>query len=187
MAALVRREVVPSSVLGMLVVIGVEVMFFAGLISAFTISRAGADPSVWQRPTAPLLPVVSTLVNSIALLASGLLLVVAHRQHARQLPAARQTLAVAWVLGAAFVVLQGREWAALLAEGLTIQSSGLGGFFYLIVGAHAAHAVGALGALGLAWWRLRRGTLSPGFLLGTETFWYFVVGLWPIIYLRVYF
>jgi hypothetical protein len=47
--------------------------------------------------------------------------------------------------------------------------------------------VGAILALGIAWWQLRRGTLSPGFFRGAQTFWYFVVGVWPIIYGRVYF
>ena len=48
-------------------------------------------------------------------------------------------------------------------------------------------AVAALIGLGVAWNRLRRGSLTPGFFLGAQTFWYFVVGVWPVIYLRVYF
>jgi heme/copper-type cytochrome/quinol oxidase subunit 3 len=182
-----RREVVPASVLGVLLFVGTEVMFFAGLISAFTIARAGAEPGRWTLPTDPLLPAASTLANTAALLVSGGLLFVAHRQYRSGSKAAVQTLAAAWLLGAAFVVLQGREWWGLLSQGLTLWSGGLGAFFYLIVGAHGLHAVGALVALGVAWWRLRAGTLSTSFFLGTETFWYFVVGLWPIIYLRVYF
>ncbi len=182
-----RREVVPSSVLGTLLAVCVEVMFFAGLISAFTIARAGAGSAHWAMPTDPLLPAASTLVNTAALLLSGAFMALAHAQYRRRSPAARRTLLMAWLLGALFVVLQGREWVALLGEGLTMQSSGLGAFFYLIVGAHGVHAVVALAALAVAWWRLTRGTLSSGFLFGVETFWYFVVGLWPIIYLRVYF
>jgi len=182
-----RRDVIPASVLGMLLLVGAETMFFAGLISAFTISRAAANPGVWSLPTEPLLPVASTLVNTAALLLSGVLMFVAGRQFARRSPAASRTLSAAWLLGAAFVGLQGREWVALLGQGLTLLSSKLGSFFYLIVGAHGLHAVGALVGLGMAWWRLRRGTLTPGFFLGVQTFWYFVVAMWPIIYARVYF
>jgi cytochrome c oxidase subunit 3 len=187
MTATVRREVVPSSVLGMLLLVGAEVMFFAGLISAFTIARAGADAARWTTPTAPLLPVTSTLVNTTALLFSGVCVGLAHRRIKKQEAGAERVLMLACVLGALFVGLQGREWVALLSQGLTMQSSGLGAFFYLIVGAHAIHAVVAIVALGMAWWRLRVGTLTDGFLFGTETFWYFVVLLWPIIYARVYF
>ena len=45
----------------------------------------------------------------------------------------------------------------------------------------------ALVVLGIAWRRLRQGTLTSGYFLGAQTFWYFVVGMWPIIYARVYF
>lgn len=187
MTATARREVMPSSVLGVLLLVGCEIMFFAGLISAFTISRAGAEAGRWTTPAAPLLPVASTLVNTTALLMSGVCVGLAHRRIKQRLQGAERLLLAACVLGALFVVLQGREWVGLLGEGLTMQSSGLGAFFYLIVGAHGVHAVMALIALGMAWWRLRIGTLTDGFLFGTETFWYFVVLLWPVIYARVYF
>jgi heme/copper-type cytochrome/quinol oxidase subunit 3 len=187
MTAVARREVVPASVLGMLLAISVEVMFFAGLISAFTIARAGAGGGHWTTPTEPLLPAASTFGNTVALLLSGVCVGLAHVQYRRGSPATARTLLAAWVLGALFVVLQGREWIGLLGQGLTMHSSGLGAFFYLIVGAHGLHAVVALGALAVAWWRLTRGGLTPAFLFGVETFWYFVVLLWPVIYLRVYF
>jgi cytochrome c oxidase subunit 3 len=182
-----RREVVPSSVLGMLLLAASELMFFAGLFSAYTISRAGSTPGLWTLPDAPRLPAASTAVNTAALLASGILVFVAQRQHRARAGSASRTLFAAWALGAMFVVLQGREWVALLSQGLTMFSGGLGAFFYLIVGTHALHAVAALIGLGVAWWRMTRGTLTPGFFLGAQTFWYFVVGIWPIIYARVYF
>ena len=181
-----RREVVPSGVLGMLVFVCAELMFFAGLISAFTISKAGALPGMWRLPTDPLLPAAATAVNTVALFASGALVFVAWRRHAQGRPA---SVVMGWALafGIAFVVLQGREWMGLLAQGVTLRSSALGSFFYLIVGTHALHAVSALAALSIAWWRLRAGTLQTGFFLGVQTFWYFVVGVWPVIYGRVYF
>lgn len=183
-----RREVVPSSVLGMLVFVGTEIMFFAGLISAFTITRAGSPPLAWSLSAGLVLPAAETAFNSLALMASGVLMFVAHRQYRRGDAAkAGRTLLVATLLGALFVLLQGREWWALLSQGVTLQSSTLGAFFYVIVGTHALHAVAAIVALAVAWRRLTRGTLSPGFFFGAQTFWYFVVGIWPVIYLRVYF
>jgi heme/copper-type cytochrome/quinol oxidase subunit 3 len=95
-------------------------------------------------------------------------------------------LAVAIALGAFFVVFQGVEWVALIGEGLTLTSSTHGSFFYLIVGAHALHAVAALIALGWTWTLLSRRRLRQGTLWAVSLFWYFVVGLWPILYVRVY-
>lgn len=181
-----RREVVPSSVLAMLLFIGSEVMFFAGLISAFTIARAGGA-SAWSLPAGSTLPAGATAINTVALIASGVLTFVAHRQLPRDAKAASRSLLAACLLGTMFVVLQGREWVGLLGEGVTLQSSTLSAFFFVIVGTHAVHAVGALVGLGIAWWRLQQGRLSPGWFLGAQTFWYFVVGIWPVIYGRVYF
>lgn len=183
-----RREVVPSSVLGMLVFVGTEVMFFSGLISAFTITRAGSPPLAWTLPSGLVLPAAETAFNSAALLLSGVLMFLAHRHWRAQAPAkAARTLLTATGLGALFVLLQGREWWGLLSQGVTMQSSTLGAFFYLIVGTHALHAIGAIVGLAVAWSRMRRGTLTPGFFFGAQTFWYFVVGIWPVIYIRVYF
>ena len=90
------------------------------------------------------------------------------------------------LLGVAFVAIQGVEWARMLAQGLTLTSSLIGGFFYVIVGAHALHAVVAIAFLALAWRSLRAGRLSPSVFGATRVFWYFVVLLWPVIYLKVY-
>ena len=40
--------------------------------------------------------------------------------------------------------------------------------------------------LGYAWLRLTRGWLAQSQLLTAAIFWYFVVGLWPILYGVVY-
>lgn len=182
-----RRPVVPSAVLGTLFFVVAEVMFFAGAISAFTISKARALPGTWPMPGQPRLPAEATGLNTALLLLSGVVLFFAHRQYKQRSPNAHWVTLAAWALGAGFVALQGVEWAQLLAHGMTLTSSPLGAFFHLIVGGHALHAVVALGALGMSWVQMKRGTLTPGFFFGTQTFWYFVVLLWPVIYVRVYF
>jgi cytochrome c oxidase subunit 3 len=179
-----RRAIVPNGVLGMLLFVISEAMLFAGLISAFTIIRSGA--LVWPPPDQPRLPVASTAVNTAALLASGALLYVAWRSFRRDPRSARRPLLASMLLGAFFVAFQGVEWVALIRDGLTLTSSSLGSFFYLIVGLHALHAVAALGVLIWAWWRLERGWRAESQLQTAQVFWYFVVGLWPILYAVVY-
>lgn len=44
----------------------------------------------------------------------------------------------------------------------------------------------ALATLGWVAHRLRRGTLVRDTLRAVEVLWYFVVGLWPILYVLVY-
>jgi len=178
------REVVPSAVLAVLVLIACESMFFAGLVSAFTIVKSTAV--VWPPVGQPRLPIEETAINTAALLASAMILRVAAKRYKDDPWAAERPFLVTMLLGIAFVVLQGREWVALLAQGLTLTSSTLGSFFYLIVGAHGLHAIAGIILLMYAWWRLRRGQLSDAAFLAIQIFWYFVVGLWPILYWRVY-
>jgi len=176
----------PNVVLGTIVFVAVELMFFAALISAHTIARTTAVGGVWPPPGQPRLPVERTAVNTAALLLSGILLWMGNR-YLRTAPAlARRYLAGAIALGVTFVSLQGVEWVALLREGLTMTSSSHGAFFYLIVGTHALHAVAAIAALTWIYFRMVRGRLVPEVFTAAQIFWYFVVVLWPVIYLRVY-
>ncbi len=182
-----NRPVVSSAVLGTLIFVVAEVMFFVGMISAFTISRAGAPAGTWPVPGQPMLPASSTAFHTGALMLSGGLLLVGNVLHLKKVSAAKWVVLAAWLLGVGFVVLQGREWAMLLSQGLTLTSSRLGAFFYLIVGMHGLHAAAALVALGFALVQLLKGRLEGGLFFGAQVFWYFVVLMWPIIYARVYF
>jgi len=179
-----RPQLVPNSVFGIVIFVIAEAMLFAGLISAFTIVRAGAV--VWPPPGQPRLPAETTALNTAALLLSGALLVLAQRRFRESRAQAHRLLLAAILLGAFFVVFQGAEWLALIREGLTLTSSTHGSFFYLIVGMHALHAIAALAALGYAWFLLVQRRLRAGTFLAVQIFWYFVVGIWPILYLRVY-
>ncbi len=122
----------------------------------------------------------------MALLASGVALFLARRAFERDRSGALRPLGIALGLGTFFVFFQGVEWVRLIGQGLTLTSSSLGSFFYLIVGVHALHAVVAIGILGRVWLRLRRGWLTGAQLATAEVFWYFVVGVWPVLYLVVY-
>lgn len=183
----VRREpVVSSGVLGMLIAIFAEAMFFAGLISAHTIVRSQTANQMWPPFGQPRLPVQETAVNTAALLVSGIILVLAWFAFKRERSSAKIPLLLSILLGGFFVWFQGLEWSALLREGLTMQSSSYGGFFYLIVGSHAVHAVGALAGLVWAWIRLDKGRLVASELATVSAFWYFVVLIWPVLYIKVY-
>jgi cytochrome c oxidase subunit III len=179
-----RQPVGPSSVVGMLIFIITELMMFAGFISAFTITRAAYR--TWPPIGQPRLPANETLLNSAALLASGVLLILAHRSFAKNPVRTGRLMLGSLLLGLFFVVFQGVEWAQLLGEGLTMTSSNHGAFFYLIVGTHALHAVAAIIALAIMYFKFVRGTLQRSTFLATSIFWYFVVGVWPVLYFRVY-
>lgn len=178
---------VPNAVLGMVLFLATEVMFFAGLISAFLVVKA-RWVGAWPPPGQPRLPVEVTAVNTVILLASGIVLWTAQRTSvvATATARVRKRSLVAAALGAVFVSIQGIEWARLLAYGLTMQSGPYGSFFYLIVGTHAAHAVAAIVALLWASLQMGSGRVSADGYRAVRLFWYFVVAVWPILYVLVY-
>lgn len=181
-----RRKLVSDAVMGMLLFVFTEVMLFSGLISAHTIVKSRSAGQMWPPFGQPRLPAEETALNTAALLLSGLALVLAHLAYRKRPRRALGPMAAAVLLGAFFVAFQGREWVALLGEGLTMTSSTYGAFFYLIVGTHGLHALAAIGALAWAWWRLRSGRLTASQFGAVQIFWYFVVLVWPFLYFRVY-
>lgn len=186
MSAVVRRKpLLPNGVLGMIVFVLTELMLFTGMISAFLITKSSA-PFGWPPPDQPRLPVEVTAVNTGVLLLSAVALIWAGRRFRADPRSARGPMLLALLLAGTFVAVQGFEWVSLIAQGLTLTSSQLGAFFYLIVGCHALHAVSAIAALAWALWRLHRDRLDKAQLWTVQVFWYFVVGIWPVLYVQVY-
>lgn len=181
-----RKNLIPNGVLGMIIFVFCEIMFFAGMVSAHMITQANAVDGVWPPPGAPMLPVLETGLNTTFLFASGIFLHLGHRAFSHDQDKMKRWLTFAVVFGTLFVGLQGREWVNLIDAGLTFTSSAHGSFFYFIVGTHAVHAVCALLYMGYMLLLHRAGQLKQTTFWAAEVFWYFVVGVWPIIYWQVY-
>lgn len=181
-----RRQIIPDAVLGMSFFVACELMFFAALISAQFVVRGSAGE--WPPPGQPRLPLLTTAGNTLVLLASGVLLWLAARSMRDAKPAAATAKLLRWSvwLGSLFVAVQGMEWMRLIHFGLTLQSSSYGSFFYLIIGAHALHAVAALVLMMHVYHTFAGGTLRVTRFWAAQVFWYFVVGLWPFLYVLVY-
>ena len=181
-----RRQLVSSSIFATVIMIMTEVMFFAALISAYMIIRSGAEE--WPPWGQPRLPVFATALNSLTLLASAFCLHRSVKVFSSQAPRSKQLLALTIALGTFFVSVQGYEWVQLISFGLTITSSTYGGVFYLIIGAHGLHVIGGLLALLACLKRLNSTSqlLTIDNLRAAQIFWYFVVGVWPVLYTLVY-
>lgn len=181
-----RPKLIADGVLGMLIFVFTEIMLFAGFISAHTIVRSQVAGEMWPPYGQPRLPVQETAVNTAALLLSGVVLIVAQMAFKKGAARAKVPLLIATLLGAFFVFSQGTEWTALISEGLTLTSSTYGGFFYTIVGAHALHAIAAISGLVWAFYELHENRLTSAKLGTVAVLWYFVVLVWPVLYVKVY-
>jgi heme/copper-type cytochrome/quinol oxidase subunit 3 len=174
--------------LAVMMFLGSEAMFFAGLIGAYLVFRVGA--AIWPPPFQPRLPVIVTGFNTAILLASALTMRLAiHAVRRGDRSRLVRFIGVTALLGAVFLSVQGFEWLELIHFGLTVSSSVYGGLFYTLIGFHAAHVLGALVWLGIVLRLARKGRYSKANHIGLQTcamYWTFVVALWPILYGLVY-
>jgi cytochrome c oxidase subunit 3 len=182
-----RSPLLPNSVFGTLIFVATEVIFFTALLSAFLIIKAGTRG--WELPTEGRLPMLATAASTGLLLLSGLYAHLAARQFGAfgHTPQVRLLLGLAGVLATAFVLIQSYEWLQLLHYGMTLAPGMFAACFCLVIGTHGIHAVAAVILMGVAWQRSRAETLQTAHLQAMQIFWYFVVGIWPVIYSAVYF
>ncbi len=181
-----QTPLVPTPLLGMLLFLFTELMFFAGLISAFLVLK---DQSIlWPPLDQPRLPIAITFFNTGILLSSAWTLSRAIGQWKRSnFQSGRFWLQVTLLLGILFLGIQGLEWARLISYGLTTSSSLYGGTFYLLVGAHGVHVAAAVFALMAVCLKARRTQGTSWNFMPTALYWFFVVGLWPVLFALVYF
>jgi cytochrome c oxidase subunit 3 len=180
-----RKKLIPSSVLGVTVFVLTEMMFFGGLISAYLIVKAGNI--MWPPPDQPRLPITLTAFNTLFLVGSGIMVYLSNKSLARgDNAASKKQLGVVILFGIVFVGIQGFEWMRMLGHGLTMTSSTYGSFFYMIIGCHALHVFGALAVLIGVFFKFSKPDFKHSSYWGIQVFWYFVVGVWPIIYILVY-
>lgn len=183
-----RRAAIHNAILATMFLMAGEVMFFAGLVSAFLVLRMGA--AVWPPPLQPRLPVGVTGLNTLVLIASSVAVVVGIRALRRgERHSAARLLQTAACLGTLFLIVQGYEWIRLVHFGLTVSSSTYGATFYTLIGAHGLHVLGALAWLVITLAALGRGRFTEGRTAPARAcaiYWHFVVALWPVLYVLVY-
>lgn len=182
------KPFIGSAYIAMLLFIGADVMFFAGLIGAFIVFRFGAME--WPPPGQPRLPAEVTGVNTAILLFSGYTMLRAWRGTRRwNLASIVDNLTLTLSLGVIFLMVQGYEWTKLLKFGLTLSSGVYGGTFYVLIGCHALHVLGAVIAVLVVLRKARRETSLEKSEVNVKLagmYWFLVVGLWPVLYTLVY-
>ena len=180
--------VVSNGRLALVLFMMTETMLFAGLMGTFVVFRVSSRQ--WPPVGQPYLPIAVTWVNSAILLASAWTMHAAVRAVRRgALSQFRVDLLVTLALGSTFLAVQGFEWTRLIAHGLTLASSNYGATFYSLIGLHALHVIGAVVWLAVVAVGARRSRYTALRYTGVELcgmYWYYVCGLWVILFTLVY-
>ena len=180
-----RTPAISNTRLAMVALIACESMLFAGMIGMYLVFRLSA--ATWPPADQPRLPLIVTTLNTLVLLASIVPLTRALRADSGAARARQVGLTA--LLGATFVLVQGVEWVRLVQHGLTLGSSTYGATFYMLIGCHALHVL--TGALWVAVTAVlaRSDAFAerhPAALEMCGIYWYFVCGLWGVLFPLVY-
>ncbi|MGO1768918.1 MAG: aa3-type cytochrome oxidase subunit III [Microbacterium sp.] len=187
-------------VVGTIVWLGSEVMFFAGLFAIYFTLRS-TSPELWEHGTG-LLNVPFALVNTLVLVASSVtcqmgVFAAEHGRPYRGTYNGRKRLGMVewyWItfaLGAIFVSGQVWEYAQLYAEGMSISTDSYSAAFFLTTGFHALHVTGGLIAFLLTIGRVyavkkfRRKEETTAIVI--SYYWHFVDVVWIALFIVIYF
>jgi cytochrome c oxidase subunit 3 len=180
---------ISSSLLGMVLFIASEVMFFGGLFGAYFTIRSAAPE--WPPPDTPHLSAAYAAVLTAILVTSSVTMQLGvwaiRRNEQRRL---LLFLAVSLILGLIFLCLQALEYANLIEEGMTLSSGVFGSTFYTLTGFHGAHVAGGAAFILICLLRARSGQFTARYHDTVEMasyYWHFVdvvwIGLFSTIYL----
>ena len=185
---------ISNPILGMLLFITSEVMFFSGLFAAYFSTRAqnAATGSGW--PPDPfkhiLNPLSLILVATVILILSSFtcqFAVWAIRRGDRT--GFIRNISVTFVLGIAFLLLQAYDYSLLFGEGMTIGSGPFGTTYFTLTGFHGAHVFGGVLMLGVILYRGMAGQFSARHHDAVEAvslYWHFVDVVWIILFSVLY-
>jgi cytochrome c oxidase subunit 3 len=184
-----RRAGMPTPLLGMLLFISSEVMFFGGLFAAYFNSRA-THQGEWGPPaSAPPLEILPiALPITILLLSSSFTMQLAvwaiRRGDTAKL---KLWLGITLVLGVLFLCGQLYDYSQL---GFGVSDGIFGTTFYTLTGFHGAHVFGGAVGITILLARALQGQFSAKNHVAVEAismYWHFVDVVWIALFTTLYF
>lgn len=184
------RGGISNPVLGMILFITSEVMFFAGLFAAYFNIRAQTPewPPAELAHVLQIFPLVGPA--TVLLISSSFtcqLAIWAIRRNDRT--AFLRNIAVTFVLGIVFLVLQAIDYTILYSEGMTLDAGPFGTTYFTLTGFHGAHVLGGVVMLGVVLYRGMAGQFSARHhdaVEATSLYWHFVDVVWILLFSTLY-
>ena len=186
-----NRGGISNVILGMILFLTSEIMFFAGLFAAYFSTRAANKPWPPEEFAHILNPFSLILVATAILVISSFtcqLAVWAIRRGDRT--GFIRNIAITFVLGIVFLVMQAYDYMLLFDEGMTLGSGPFGTTYFTLTGFHGAHVFGGVLMLGVVLYRGLAGQFSAKHHDAVEAaslYWHFVDIVWIFLFSILYF
>lgn len=175
-------------VLGVVLFLASELMFFAALFASFYDLRA--NHAAWPPPSAHLDATEPTIGTFLLFAATAVMLLGTRAMDRGRLAAARAYTAAAIACALAFTALTLHEYAHNIGDGFTISTSAFGSIYYAMTGFHLLHVVVGTGILMALLLGMQSPALRANQRAGAEAmtyYWHFVfivwLGIWATLFL----
>ena len=191
-----QRGGISNPVLGMILFITSEVMFFAGLFAAYFNARAQSSewpPQEFARtPDHPAIlePIGLILIATLILVTSSVTCqwaVNAIKRNDRKMFI--RNIGVTFTLGVVFLLIQAYDYTVLYGEGLTMTAGPFGTTYFTLTGFHGAHVFGGVIMLAVVLYRGLAGQFSGkhhDLVEAVSLYWHFVDVVWIVLYSVLY-
>lgn len=178
----------PIVMVGMLLFIASEVMFFGGLFATYFNARAHAAPGTWGPPEgAHHLDLGLAIALTVILVSSSFTMQLGIRAIRRgRTGGLKLWTAITLILGVAFLAGQLYDYSQL---GFGISDGVFGTVFYTLTGFHGAHVFGGAVGLTIILARSMRGQFSARNHTAVEAvsiYWHFVDVVWIGVFSTIY-
>jgi cytochrome c oxidase subunit III len=188
------RGGISNVVLGMLLFITSEVMFFGGLFAAYFNVRANSpqwptiNPETNQQFHLDILPLVGPATVLLILSSFTCQLAVWGIRRGDR-TAFMRNIAATFVIGIAFLIMQATDYVILGSEGMTLSAGTYGTTYFTLTGFHGAHVFGGVIMLGVLLYRGLAGQFSARHHDAVEAvslYWHFVDVVWILLFSLLY-
>jgi cytochrome c oxidase subunit 3 len=169
------RQRLPLLVVGIILFIGSELMFFASLFGMYFTLRA--QSTEWA-PSEIKVDFIRLFFTLVLLGSSFTMQTATHRLKQGNVASFRRWTWVTWLMGAAFLGAQGHEWATVPFQ---ISTNAYGSAFFAMTGFHGLHVFAGLMIMLVIQGRAAAGGYSAQEYAGVEVatyYWHFVDIVW---------
>ncbi len=181
-----KKTNIPGLNIAFTIIIITEIMFFAGLVSAYIIAASKAMD--WPPVDQPRLAPAISLSNMLILLLSAVVMYFFIKNSKKGIKNIA-LLGITILLGVIFLIIQGSEWINLINFGIQTSEGLYASYFYSIIAVHGVHVLAGLLLLVILYFKIYKAdNISDKLTLITSfgMFWYFVSLLWPVLYFLLY-
>jgi len=185
---------ISNVILGMLLFITSEVMFFAGLFAAYFNVRANAaqwppiNPETSEAFHVAILPLVGP-ATVLLILSSFTCQFAVWGIRRGDRTAFLRNIAVTFSIGVVFLIMQAIDYAVLGGEGISLSAGTFGTTYFTLTGFHGAHVFGGVIMLGVVLYRGMAGQFSARHHDAVEAvslYWHFVDVVWILLFSLLY-